>query len=93
MADDGGSTFGLTPCAMLIATASELRVRGTRGDFRVPKTAVRRIGGGRLYPWFFRAVQIHHAQPNCSRELQFKPLQASRREIFERLRELGYPVA
>ncbi len=93
MAEDGGSTFGPIPGATLTATADELCLRGTRGEFHVPKAAVVKIGRGRLYPWFFSALQIHHTLPKGSRELQFKPIGIRRREILELLRALGYPVA
>ncbi len=93
MAEDTGSTYGPTPCATLIATPTELWLRGTRGDFRLPRAAVSRIGSGKLDPWFFCAVRIHHNLPKVSRELQFKPMGISRRRVFDQLRELGYPVS
>lgn len=92
MAEDSGSTFGPIPCATLTATETEICLRGTRGEFRLPRAVVTKIGRGKLYPWFFAAIQFHHQRPKISRELQFKPMNCSRREVLARLAGLGYPV-
>lgn len=92
MSDDVGATYGHEPLAFLGATERELIVSGTRGMFRIPKTAIRRLGRGKFYPWFFQAVRIHHSVGSFPKELQFKPLSAKPGEVLERLRALGYPV-
>lgn len=92
MAEDGGSTSGPVPCASLTANVSELCIRGTRGEFHVPRSAIRKISKGKLYPWLFQAVQIHHSLPRCSAELQFKPTSTKLQDVLNQLRELGYPV-
>jgi hypothetical protein len=92
MAEDGGSTTGSSPSSTLTANDHELSLRGPRGDFHVPRTAVTRISRGKFYPWFFMAVRIHHNLPRCSQELQFKPMDTTVGAIFDRLRALGYPV-
>jgi hypothetical protein len=91
VADDGGSTTGVRPTGSLTATPAGLVLKSTRGEFRVSREHVTRIGWGRLYPWFFCAVQIHHQEPNCSRELQFRPMGAGVKAILRRLEQLGYP--
>lgn len=93
MADDVAATYGPEPMATLVATASELVLSGSRGTYRVPRAAVTRIGRGKLYPWFFRAIRIHHNAAQLPRELQFKPLDSSRDEVKGQLRALGYPVS
>jgi hypothetical protein len=92
MADDVASTYGPEPLAMFTATGTELVLSGTRGNFRLPRAAVIRLGRGKLYPWFFSAVRIHHSIPGFPRDLQFKPIGAKPRDVLERLRTLGYPV-
>lgn len=93
MADDVGSTYGPDPLAFLSATADEILLCGNRGSFRLPRAALRGIGRGGFYPWFFRAVRLQHAVAGYPRELQFKPLGVAPREVLERLRALGYPSA
>jgi hypothetical protein len=92
MADDVGSTYGHEPLASLTATAEVLILNGTRGNFRVPRTAVRKLGRGKLYPWFFSAVRIHHNVPGFPTDLQFKPLGLRPRNVLAQLRQLGYPA-
>lgn len=92
MADDVGATFGPEPCATLKADAHELRLEGTRGQFRIARDAIRRIGRGGVYPWFFRSIHISHTISKMPHNLQFKPLGVERREIVAKLKELGYPV-
>lgn len=92
MSDDVAATYGAVPCAFLQANARELYLCGSRGKFLLPRTAVRRIGKGNLYPWIFAAIRIHHSIPNFPRELQFKPLGTSFRAVIAQLRELGYPM-
>ena len=92
MADDVAATYGPEPLAALTASNEELLLSGTRGTFRLPRTAVRKIGRGRLYPWLFSAVRIHHDLPQLPRELQFKPLGTTPRDILAQLATLGYPT-
>lgn len=92
MADDIAATYGPDPLANLTATAEFLSLSSTRGNFRVPRAAVTRLGRGNFYPWFFSAVRIHHRVSGYPRILQFKPLGAKPSEVMARLRELGYPV-
>lgn len=93
MADDVASTYGPAPLASLTATATELVLSGTRGTFRVPRSTITRLGRGKMYPWFFSAVRIHHSIPGIPRDLQFKPMRVQPREVLNALRTLGYPVA
>lgn len=91
MADNVGATYGPEPLATLVATTAALVLSGTRGTFRLPRTAVRKLGRGKMYPWLFSAVRIHHDMPDYPTELQFKPLGARPQAVLAQLRELGYP--
>lgn len=93
MADDIASTYGPDPLATLTATADELILSGKRGTFRLPRAAVRKLGRGNFYPWFFSAVRLHHNIPGMSVSLQFKPLGVTPQEVRARLVALGYPGA
>lgn len=93
MADDIAATYGPDPLANLTATADFLHLTSTRGNFRMPRAAVTRLGCGNFYPWFFAAMRIHHTVSGYPRSLQFKPLGLKPRELMTKLRELGYPVA
>lgn len=93
LADDVAATVGPEPLASLVATADHLTVTSTRGNFRLPRAAITRLGRGNFYPSFFSAVRIHPSvagYPHCR---QFKPLGPKPRELLARLRELGYPVS
>lgn len=92
MADDVGATYGPEPLASLTATADGLVLHGTRGTFRVPRTAVTKLGRGRMYPWMFKGLRIRHCVAGYPRDLQFQPLDGQWREVLARLRELGYPA-
>lgn len=92
MADDVASTYGPEPLASLTATAHELVLSGTRGTFRVPRSAVTRLGRGNFYPWFFSALRIHHSVPGYPENLQFKPQPGHWRDVVARLKSLGYPT-
>lgn len=93
MADDIAATFGPEPLATLMVTAEGLSLTSTRGNFRLPKSAITKLGKGKFYPWFFSAVRIHHTIANFPRDLQFKPFGLKPRDLLEQLRTLGYPVA
>lgn len=93
MADDVAGTYGPEPMAFLSATTEELILAGTRGTFRIPRPEIIKLGRGKMYPWFFSALRIHHRVEGFPRDLQFKPLDAHWREVAEALRELGYPSA
>ena len=92
MADDVASTYGPEPLAMLTATPNELVLHGTRGTFRVPRSAVTRLGRGKMYPWFFSALRIHHSVTGYPDALQFKPQPGHWRDVLTRLKTLGYPT-
>jgi hypothetical protein len=92
MCDGIASTYGPTPLAFLSATADELLLCGNRGSFRLPRAAIRKVGRGGFYPWFFSAVRVHHTMTNYPVELQFKPMQSAAGEILAQLKALGYPV-
>jgi hypothetical protein len=92
MADDVASTFGPEPMATLIATPDELVLSGTRGTFRVPRSAVVRLGRGKMYPWLFSALRIHHSVTGYPGALQFKPQPGNWRDVLVRLKSLGYPT-
>lgn len=91
MADDVASTYGPEPLATLTATSSELVLSGTRGTFRIPRSAVTRLGRGGMYPWFFSALRIHHSVAGLPANLQFKPQPGRWRDVLARLKALGYP--
>jgi hypothetical protein len=91
MADDVGASYGPDPMAFLSATPDEIILCGTRGQFRLPRAAIRKIGRGKMYPWCFSAVRLHHTLSSVPSELQFKPLGASWRDVLTRLEALGYP--
>jgi len=92
MADDVGATYGQEPMAFLNATATELLLSGNRGTFRLPRSAVVKVRRGGMYPWFFRAVRLHHSVPGFPVELQFKPLDTTPRSVLDALKRLGYPA-
>ena len=93
MADDVGATYGPEPLASLTATTDALVLTGTRGTFRIPRADVRKLGRGKMYPWLFSAIRIHHAVRAIPAELQFKPLGMRPRDVLTQLRQLGYPAA
>lgn len=92
MADDIAATYGPEPLATLTATPDELVLTSPRGNFRLPRTAITKLGRGNFYPWFFSAVRFHHTISGCPRELQFKPLGTKPGEVRRQLRKLGYPA-
>ena len=93
MADDIAATDGPEPLALLIATEDSLFLASTRGDFKIPRSAVTKLGRGKFYPWFFSAIRIHHSVSEFPRNLQFKPLRVKPADLINQLRTLGYPVA
>lgn len=93
MADDVSATDGPEPMALLIATSDSLFLSSTRGNFKIPRNAVTKIGKGKFYPWFFSAVRIHHSVREVPATLQFKLLRVKPAEVMVALRSLGYPVA
>jgi len=92
MADDVGATYGHEALAALTATADQLVLSGTRGHYRIPRSAVTKVGRASMYPWFFSGLRIHHGSASLPRELQFKPQPGNWREIAAQLKTLGYPV-
>lgn len=93
MADDIAATYGPEPLAHLAPTADFLILTSTRGNFRLPRAAVTKLGRGNFYPWFFGAVRIHHTVAGLPHSLQFKPLGLKPREVMAKLRALGYPAS
>jgi hypothetical protein len=92
MADDVAGTYGTEPMAFLSATADEIILSGSRGNFRIPRANITRIGRGKLYPWLFKAVRLHHSVTNFPRDLQFKPIDGNWRQVKQSLQALGYPT-
>lgn len=92
MSDGVGSTFGVEPLAHLSVDAGQLVLSGTRGNFRLPRSHVTKIGRGGFYPWFFGGIRIYHNLKTIPEELVFKPMGTREREIFARLQAMGYPV-
>ena len=91
--DDGvGTTFGHVPGALLMVTPDELRLKGNRGDFRIPRTEVTKLTRSSLYPWFFRGVRIQHRITGIPAVLRFNALSVSTRELLTRLGALGFPT-
>jgi hypothetical protein len=90
MADDARATYGREPAATLSATTEELIVYGPLGNFRIPHSAVTKVGLGNLYPWLFAAVRIHHKLSGYPANLQFKPSSERARAVRAQLRSLGY---
>ena len=93
MADDVGATYGHAPLASLTATADRLVLNGTRGNFTLPRTLITKIGRGKMYPWLFSSVRIHHRVAGYPADLQFKPLATTPRDVRAQLRQLGYPAS
>ncbi|MFM9078710.1 MAG: hypothetical protein ACKOTE_01015 [Opitutaceae bacterium] len=91
MSDGVGCTYGLEPLAHLTADPEHLTLAGNRGNFRLPRAAITRLGRGGFYPWFFGGIRIRHTVANFPDELVFKPMNVRERDILSRLRELGYP--
>lgn len=93
MADDVGNTYGPEPMASLTASADLLVLHGTRGTHRIPRSAVTKISRGKMYPWLFKGIRIHHNVAGLPRDLQFQPLSGSWRDVQAQLKALGYPAA
>jgi hypothetical protein len=92
MCDDVAATFGGEPCAFLSANADEIWLKGNRGDFRIPRRSVTKIGRDGMYPWFFRGVRIRHNVAGFPTNLQFKPMVGGVRDILTQLKTLGFPT-
>ncbi len=92
MADDIASTYGSEPLASLTATADTLVLSSTRGTFRIPRASVIKLGRGKMYPWFFKGLRIHHRVTGYPTVLQFQPIAGHWREVQAQLKTLGYPV-
>jgi hypothetical protein len=92
MADDVAATYGAEPCAVLTATPDELWLKGNRGDFRLPRSAVVRIGRGGLYPWFFKGIRIRHQNAEFPSNIQFKELRGRTDDLIAQPKLLGYPT-
>ena len=92
MADDVAATYRAEPCAVLTATPDELWLKGNRGDFRLPRSAVVRIGRGGLYPWFFKGIRIRHQNARFPSNTQFKELRGRTDDLIAQLKVLGYPT-
>lgn len=92
MADDIASTDGPEPMALLVATADYLHLTSTRGNYKLPRNAVTKLGRGKFYPWLFSAVRIHHTVAGFPKDLQFKPGRVKPADVLAQLRTLGYPV-
>jgi hypothetical protein len=58
----------------------------------LPRHAVWKVGRGKMYPWLFSAVRIHHNVPGYPVDLQFKPLGLHPRDVLAQLRQLGFPA-
>ncbi|MFT3781503.1 MAG: hypothetical protein QM790_05745 [Nibricoccus sp.] len=93
MANDSANTVGPDPKAQLSASSNEICLQGTLGEFRIPKSAVKKITRGGLYPWVFMCIRIHHTLSNYPAHLQFKASGASSREVLDRLKSLGYSTS
>lgn len=89
---NGIGTTNSIPMASLSADANELVLSGTLGTFRLSRESIVRLGRGRMYPWLFGGIRIHHNSPEQPEELQFKPFAVSSREVLSQLRKLGYPA-
>lgn len=92
MSDGVAATYGPTPMAFLSATPEGLLLSGNRGTFQVPRSAVTKVGRGKMYPWFFRGVRIRHTISKYPADLQFQPMDAHWREVVAQLKALGYPA-
>jgi hypothetical protein len=92
MADDVAATIGPSPGAVLTANPGGIWLRGKRGDFRIARLDVVKIGRDGMYPWFFRGVRIRHRVSRFPENLQFKPMTGRARDIIARLKALGFPT-
>jgi hypothetical protein len=93
MCDGVGSTYGPKPTAFLYANSDEILLTGSRGAFRLLRSSISKIGRGKLYPWMFGGITIRHNVASFPKELQFQAMGVRSREILNRLRELGFPMA
>lgn len=92
MADDVAATTGAEAGAVLQATADELWLKGKRGDFRIPRAAVLKVGRGGFYPWFFKGIRIRHSLPKLPANLQFTAISVKTAGLIAELGALGYPT-
>jgi hypothetical protein len=92
MSNGLGATYGLAPMAFLTADADRIVLSGNLGTFEFTRSALRKIGRGGIYPWFFSSIRLHHNTAGFPEELQFKPLGARASDIRARLKALGYPA-
>ena len=93
MSDGVGATYGANPLAFLSVNSDALLLSGSRGTFHLPRTSVVKVGRGKMYPWFFGGIRIRHNISSYPDELQFQAMGVRSREILDRLRALGYPMA
>ena len=93
MCDGVGTTTGSEPGALLCANAEELWLKGRRGDFHLPRSAVVKVGRAGMYPWFFRGIRIRHRVSGYPAELQFGPFVGTSRSILTQLKSLGYSTS
>ena len=92
MCDGVGMTTGSSPGAVLCANGDEIWLKGRRGDFHVPRSAVLKIGRGGMYPWFFRGIRIRHNVGDYPAVLQFGPIVGKTGNLLAQLKSLGYPT-
>ena len=92
LSNDVGMTGGPAPGAVLRANADEIWLKGTLGDYRIPRSAVVKIKRGGMYPWFFRGIRIRHNVAGCSSHLQFGPFGCKTRDLLTQLKSLGFPT-
>jgi hypothetical protein len=93
MHDGIAATSGPEPGAVLCANVDEIWLKGHRGNFHLPRSAVVKIGRAGLYPWFFRGIRMRHNVAGYPADLQFGPWVTKTRDALAKLKSLGYPVS
>ena len=92
MYDGIATSYGRTPGAILHAHADALWLKGTRGDFFLPRQDIVALCRSGLYPWCFKGVQIRHRRNDLPETIAFPPLDNKTPPLLDELLKLGHPA-